>query len=63
MPHIIKIEINAPCGSGKFELPFCKYYENEETTQGDDDYLWEWCTHPDCVDDEHGHLTKCPRIK
>lgn len=53
----------ANCRYMDFETLFCKYYDNDEYSEGIDDYLIERCTSPLAKCNQKGELVECPRIK
>jgi hypothetical protein len=59
----IKIVPKSNCRNLDFEMIYCKYYDNEEYSEGVDDYLIERCTHPLAKCNQVGELLECPRIE
>ena len=61
MSETIFIPEDLNCRKYDFELPYCKFYFNEEFYEDQDDYLVHWCQHPLAKEDEKHQLIKCPR--
>ena len=61
MSEAIFIPENLNCRRDDFEFPYCKFYDNEEFYEDQDDYLIHWCKHPLAEENERHQLIRCPR--